>query len=146
MIDVAAQGEKSLKCIGDVRFDLLRWHTRVKCGHHHNRNLHFRKQVHRHSQNRGDPDDRNHQAKHDDEIRIGQRKLRHYFPPAGPAPISISFGWTFIPLRNSLRLPTTTSSPSFNPVMISTRVLPCIPRMTFRSSSMLCELTTSTAP
>src|SRR5262249_37891255 len=121
--------------------------ARIKRRHHHDGNVDLRKQVHRHARNGGDAHHRNHQAQHDDEIRISQREFRHYLPPLSPdRATSISFGVTFMPLRNSLRLPTTTRSPSVKPSRTSTRVLPCTPSFTLRSSRMFRAFTTRTSP
>src|ERR1700692_1223058 len=135
MVDIAAQGEESLKRIGYVRFNLLRRHPGIKRRHHYNRDIDLREQVNRHAHHGGHADDRNDQAQHDDEIRIRQGKLWHYFASASPGRlVSIAFGATFIPERNSFRLPTTTRSPSLSPARTSTLMLPCKPNCTLRSS------------
>ncbi len=77
VVDVAAQSEKSLEGIRDVGFNLLRRHAGVKGGHDNDRDIDLREQVHGHAHHGGDANHRDHQADHDDEIRICQGKLGH---------------------------------------------------------------------
>jgi hypothetical protein len=70
VVDITAQSEKAFEGIGDIGFDLLRRHTRVKGGDHHDRDLHRRKQIHGHLHGGGDTHNRDNQTQHDDEIRI----------------------------------------------------------------------------
>src|SRR5260221_8661942 len=110
-------------------------------------NFNWRKKTEGHPHEGGPPTPRHNQAQHDDEVRIRQREPRHYFASASPGRLgSITFGFTFIPARNSFRLPTTTRSPSANPPRSSTRVLPCNPNCTFRSSRIFFAFTNRTLP
>ena len=65
-IDAAGQGQKTLQTGSDILFNLLRGHSRIKCGDDHHRNLDLGEQVHRHPEDRGDPDHQRHQADDDD--------------------------------------------------------------------------------
>ena len=77
MIDAAAQREKSLEGIGDVRFDLFRRHAVVERGHQHDGNIDRRKHVHRHLRQAGNPQDANEKANDDDEVRMAYGKCWH---------------------------------------------------------------------
>ena len=74
MVDVGAKGEEALKGVGDVGFDLLRRHAVVESGHHHDRHIDLGKQIHRHLNDVHRADERNHQAKHDDEKGISEEQ------------------------------------------------------------------------
>src|SRR5579864_3279775 len=77
MLDTAAQSEKPLKSPRDVSFNLLRGHSGIECGNHHDRNIDLREKVYRHPHEHGRPDHGNHQANNNNEIRKLDRKLRH---------------------------------------------------------------------
>ena len=70
MIDAAGQGEEAFQRVGDVDFDVLGRHAGIKRGHHHFRQIDGREKVHRHARQAGHPNDQEHQADHDDEVRI----------------------------------------------------------------------------
>src|SRR5665213_1460960 len=82
MIDAASQGEKPLITIRNIRFNLLRRHSRIECGYYNNRDIHLRKQVYRHADHCRYTHDNYDQAHHEYKERIFNCKRGHYLSPA----------------------------------------------------------------
>jgi hypothetical protein len=77
VVDIGAQSKKTFKGVGNVGFNLLRRHAVVERGYYHYWHVDLGKQIHRHLSDVDRSHKRNQQAKHDDEERKPERKLRH---------------------------------------------------------------------
>ncbi len=100
VLDVASQREETLEPAGDVRLDLLRRHAGIKRCDHHDGDVHGREHVHRHSRETGYADHGNHQAEHDDDVRIFDCESGHDGYSDLNAPSSVDFGTTNWPGLN----------------------------------------------
>jgi len=74
VIDAGGKREEPFEGIGDVGFDILRRHTRVKRRHHNFGQIDGREKIDGHVRQTGSPDDHEGQAEHDDEVRIPNRE------------------------------------------------------------------------
>ena len=140
VIDPAAEREKALEGIGDVRFDLFRRHAVVERRHHHDRNVDVGKQIDRHADERGHADHGDDQAHHDDEEGVADRETRHQFvPPCAASELKVvTFGSTTCPGWNEPKLPTITRSPSLSPDSTSTRLGSSSPVWISRGCTRFC--------
>ncbi len=80
MIDAAGQREEALQVIGDVAFDLLRRHTRIKRRHNHYRHVHRREHIDRHASDAAHAEHKDHEADNDNQVRGADGKAGHAAP------------------------------------------------------------------
>ncbi len=77
MIDPAGEREEPLQVIGNIAFNLLGRHPRVKRRHNHYRDVHRREHIHRHLCDTHHSKNRDDRAHHQDQIRSVDCESRH---------------------------------------------------------------------
>src|SRR6185437_4145955 len=130
MVNAAAEGEEAFEAACDLGFDNLG-------------DVDGREQIDRHAYQAADANDGEDQTRHHDEIRVPDRKSRHYCAPCSVETATV-FGWTASPSRSWLRALTTTKSSGLSPEVTSTRSDVSRPVCTFTRANLCCASTRST--
>ena len=142
VIDAGAEREEPLEAAGDVGLDLFRRHAGVERRDDHLGNVDVGKQIDRHPDEAGEPDDGRDQRHDDDEVRVANREAGHQRAPSVAAG-SMTFGVTSVPGLSWARLPMTTRSPAARPLRTSTRSGASSPTTIVRAASRPSPPTTS---
>src|SRR5690348_3979169 len=92
MVNAAAEGEETFEAACDLGFDVLGRHAVIKGGHDNLGDVDGREQIDRHAYQAADANNGEDQTRHHDEIRVPDRKSRHYCAPCSVETATVLVG------------------------------------------------------